>query len=108
MAPPPTCIWPNAWAGADLAGHAFNFSADNPISVLDLVDRILRLMNSPLRPHVLGEARHEIKHQYLSAARARQMLDWSPHYALDDALRKTIAWYEDFLANPEQSHDRAA
>ena len=82
----------------DLAGHAFNFSADNPISVLDLVDRILRLMGSSLRPHVLGEARHEIKHQYLSSAKARQLLAWSPRYDLDDALRETIAWYEDFLA----------
>ena len=82
----------------DLAGHAFNFSADNPLSVLDLVERILRLMDSPLRPHVLGEARHEIKHQYLSSAKARELLGWSPRYGLDDALRETIAWYEDFLS----------
>jgi CDP-glucose 4,6-dehydratase len=81
----------------DLAGQAFNFSADNPISVLDLVERILRLMDAPLRPRVLGEARHEIKHQYLSSAKARRMLGWSPRYDLDDALRETIAWYEDFL-----------
>src|SRR6266542_2432593 len=61
-------------ARPEIAGQAFNFSADNPISVLDLVHHILRLMNASLAPRVLGEARNEIKHQYLSSAKARQML----------------------------------
>src|SRR5207248_6455897 len=85
----------------EIAGQAFNFSADTPVSVLDLVDRILHLMDSPLQPRVLGEAHHEIRHQYLSSAKARRVLGWAPHYALDEALRETIAWYEDFLASED-------
>jgi CDP-glucose 4,6-dehydratase len=48
---------------------------------------------------VRGEASHEIKHQYLSAAKSRRMLQWSPRYALDGALQETIAWYRDYFAS---------
>jgi CDP-glucose 4,6-dehydratase len=81
-----------------LAGESFNFSIEIQITVLDLVERILALMESDLEPVVLNEASHEIRHQYLSAAKARRMLDWHPTYTLDEGLRRTIAWYSDFLA----------
>ena len=50
----------------------------------------------------LGEqhpASHEIEHQYLSAAKARRMLDWSPSFELDAGLERTVGWYRDFLAH---------
>jgi len=95
-------------ARPEIAGQAFNFSADTPISVLDLVGRILRQMNTPLQPRVLGEARHEIRNQYLSSAKARQVLGWAPCYNLDESLRETIAWYEDFLGGEDGGRARAA
>ena len=33
-----------------------------------------------------NEASNEIRHQYLSAERAREMLGWSPLFTLDDGL----------------------
>jgi CDP-glucose 4,6-dehydratase len=83
---------------ARLHGHAFNFSNENQISVLDLTNKILHLMGSNLQPKILATATHEIPHQYLSAAKAREMLRWSPKYSLEDGLRKTIDWYKNFLA----------
>ncbi len=77
----------------ELIGHAFNFSTEIQVTVLDMVQRILRLMNSTLQPRVLGIASNEIKHQYLSAAKARAMLDWSSRYSLDESLAETIDWY---------------
>ena len=87
----------------DVLGLAFNFSCELQISALDMVRRILRGMGSNLEPIVLGEARNEIKHQYLSAARARQRLGWAPHYALDDALAETAIWYRDYFARNERA-----
>ena len=82
----------------DLRGEAFNFSNEIQVTVLALVQQILDAMDSTLQPDVRNEASHEIKHQYLSAAKAREMLGWSPIYDLDQGLRKTIAWYKLFLA----------
>ena len=84
-------------ARPDLIGEAFNFSNEIQVTVLDLVQRILTLMGSNLEPDVRNEASNEIRHQYLSARKAKDMLDWSPLFTLDDALETTIDWYREFL-----------
>jgi CDP-glucose 4,6-dehydratase len=84
----------------EVLGQAFNFSTETRVTVLDLVVRILSLLGTSLQPDIRAEAQHEIKHQYLSAAKARQMLAWRPQYDLDAALRETISWYREFFACP--------
>jgi CDP-glucose 4,6-dehydratase len=86
-------------AQPELRGQAFNFSDELQISVLELVRRILCLTGSRLEPDVRNEACHEIRHQYLNAAKARTMLGWAPLFDLDDGLKRTIRWYESFFKN---------
>jgi len=80
-----------------LRGQAFNFSNERQVTVLELVEQILKLMNSALRPDVRNETTNEIRHQYLSAEKARTLLAWRPVFTLDEGLRRTIDWYEKFL-----------
>jgi CDP-glucose 4,6-dehydratase len=80
-----------------LAGRAFNFSNETQVTVLEITDRILKLMGSDLEPDVRNEAPNEIRHQYLSAARAQRELKWKPFFTLDEGLRRTIDWYRSFL-----------
>ena len=81
-------------------GEAFNFSNELQISVLDLTKKILKIMKQEnLKPKILNEAKNEIKHQYLSAKKARKMLDWKPKYKLDDGLKETVKWYKQFFKN---------
>ena len=80
-----------------LRGEAFNFSNELQVTVLELTHKILALMGSDLTPEVRNEASNEIKHQYLSAAKARRMLDWEPLFTLESGLEKTIRWYTEFL-----------
>jgi CDP-glucose 4,6-dehydratase len=80
-----------------LHGMAFNFSNEIQVTVRDLVDRILLLMDSQLEPEVQNHASHEIRHQYLNADRARRILGWNPLFTLEEGLRRTIAWYRAFL-----------
>ena len=81
----------------ELGGRAFNFSNEIQVTVQEIVEKILALMNSDLKPEVRNEATNEIRHQYLSAARARRELEWQPLFTLDEGLRRTIDWYRSFL-----------
>jgi CDP-glucose 4,6-dehydratase len=83
-----------------LSGDAFNFSNETPLSVLQLVERILELMESHLKPIIRNEASNEIRRQYLNAKKARRVLGWRPLFTLDEGLRRTIKWYRTFLEHP--------
>jgi len=80
-------------ADPSLAGEAFNLSNETQVTVKDLVERVLTVMGSSLKPVVLGEACHEILHQSLDATKARTRLGWEPLFTLDEGLDRTIAWY---------------
>jgi CDP-glucose 4,6-dehydratase len=84
-----------------LAGEAFNFSTESPLTVMELVRNILKQMNSKLEPQVLSQASNEIRDQYLCSEKARQVLAWKPKYNLDEALKRTIDWYADYFKSEE-------
>ena len=71
----------------NLAGEAFNFSNEIQLTVLELVEKFLS-MDSDLKPKVLNQGSHEIKHQYLSAEKARKLLNWTPAHTIDEGLEK--------------------
>lgn len=81
----------------DVPGHAFNFSTEIQVTVLEMISKILQSMGSDLAPDVRCEASNEIKHQYLSAEKAKQMLAWAPKYDLETSLARTIAWYRNYF-----------
>lgn len=81
----------------EIAGQAFNFSNETQATVKDIANRILALMNSDLELDIRNEVTNEIRHQYLSAARARRELGWRPLFTLDEGLGKTIDWYRKFF-----------
>ena len=81
----------------ELKGEAFNFSYEVPMTVREIVEEILRLMNSNLEVSVLNQAKNEIMHQYLSAEKARAQLGWKPLFNLTDGLRRTIEWYQQYF-----------
>ena len=82
---------------SSLYGEAFNFSNEIQITVLDLVNKVVDLMGSNLKPVILNEATNEIKHQYLSAKKAKDLLGWKSEYNLNIGLQKTISYYTEFF-----------
>ena len=82
----------------DISGESFNFSNEIQVSVLELVEMILEIMGSSIKPEILSEASNEIKHQYLSASKASKVLGWQPCYTLKESLAETAKWYTDFLS----------
>lgn len=80
-----------------LGGEVFNFSYEQRMTVLELVNRILEVMGSGLEPDVRNEASNEIRDQYLDAGKARAMLGWSPASTLEAGLQATVGWYKGYF-----------
>jgi CDP-glucose 4,6-dehydratase len=79
-------------------GAAFNFSPGQPVTVLEIVAALQRVMaRGDLRPVILNAASNEIPHQFLSSERAQSLLGWMPVYELEAGLHETVAWYREFL-----------
>lgn len=82
----------------DLSGEAFNFSNEQPLSVLQVTRQILGLSDGDkLEPVIQNQASAEIAHQYLDAGKARKILGWKSRYSLEEGLKETILWYRDFF-----------
>lgn len=81
----------------ELKGEAFNFSNEIQVTVSQIVEKIITLMGSDLEPEIRNEVSNEIRHQYLSATKARRDLGWVPLFTLDQGLEKTIEWYKEFF-----------
>lgn len=79
-------------------GEAFNFSYERPMSVMELVRMVLDLMDSNLEPVVRNNATGEIRRQFLSAQKSRQVLGWKPLLTLEEGLERAIQWYRTLLA----------
>lgn len=86
----------------ELRGQAFNISNEAPLSVMELVHKIIRLCGAHLEPQVQDRAENEIPNQYLSAEKARRQLGWRPLFSMDEGLWRTIAWYRDYFG---KSHE---
>ncbi len=84
-------------AQSELKGEAFNFSNEIQLTVTEIVAKISKLMDSNLEPVISREVNNEIRHQYLSAEKARKLLNWRPLFDLDEGLKRTVTWYKNFL-----------
>ena len=81
----------------DLRGQAFNFSNGTPVTVLELVGKIIEAMGSNIKSDVRDEASNEIREQFLNSTKAKKLLGWQPLFTLEESLRRTIEWYRVFL-----------
>ena len=78
-------------------GEAFNFGSGEPVQMLELVSKIVRLMGKEkeLEPQVMLKTKieREIDAQYLASDKIFKKFGWKPATDLDRGLKKTIEWY---------------
>jgi len=80
----------------ELRGRAWNAGWGSPLSVRELVDRLIAVSGRELEPDIQGEGtpHGEIDRQYLDSTAIREQLGWQPARELDEGLRSTFEWYE--------------
>lgn len=90
-------------------GAVFNFGYGEPLTVIELVDEILEVMNkTSLEPIILNQASNEIVNQYLDCSKAQNLLGWKPEYDRREGLRQTVDWYRQYLASLPETGRSAA
>lgn len=88
-----------ATASGQSPGQAYNLGTGRPVSVLDLVHKIIAASGKTnLEPEVQGTAWGEIVHQYLDCTKANTELGWKPSYELEQAMAETYEWYTQHLS----------
>jgi CDP-glucose 4,6-dehydratase len=80
-------------------GEAFNFGNGRPVTVLEIVDEIGKVLGrTDLAPIIRSDAPNEIPAQWLDASKAASRLGWTPGLTLAEGLRRTAEWYRAVLA----------
>ena len=77
----------------NLSGEAFNFSDENPLTVIELLDKIRKILKGRPDSRILNTAKYEIRHQYLASRKAVNRLKWRPRVCLEKGLKNTVSWY---------------
>jgi CDP-glucose 4,6-dehydratase len=82
----------------NVKGQGFNFGSGEPIKIIDLVNKMLEISGKThLKAEILNEAKAEIPSQYLSAKKAKEILNWEPKYDINEGLKETYEWYQNFF-----------
>jgi CDP-glucose 4,6-dehydratase len=78
-------------------GRAWNAGTGEPVSVRDLVDRLIRISGNSIEPDVQGQGtpHGEIDRQFLDSSAIRSELGWEPRWDLDRGLAATWEWYSE-------------
>jgi CDP-glucose 4,6-dehydratase len=77
-------------------GRAWNVGSGEPLSVLEVVRRLIEISGREVEPDIQGTGvpHGEIDRQYLDPTAIRAELGWTPKWDLDSGLRAAWEWYE--------------
>jgi CDP-glucose 4,6-dehydratase len=79
----------------ELWGRAWNAGTGTPVSVRELVERLIAAAGKQIAPDIRGSGtpHGEIDRQFLDSSAIRGELGWEPAWDLDRGLAATYAWY---------------
>lgn len=81
------------------AGEAFNFGTSVHYSVLELIELCEKALGKKIKYRIENTAKGEIPAQYLDSSKLRSLLNWECRSDLNEPLKETFAWYQNYFAN---------
>lgn len=81
------------------SGRAWNAGAGDPVSVADLVRKLIAAAGKDLEPEIRGTAdpAAKVDRQYLDSEAIGRELGWRPATSFEDGLEATYGWYAEHL-----------
>jgi UDP-glucose 4-epimerase len=80
------------------AGRVYNLGNDEPVSIRQLAERVIRYVNPELEirhvpyAQVFGDGFEDIRRRIPDLTRVRETIGYEPRYNLDDIVRAVVAW----------------
>ncbi len=73
----------------------FNIGNNQPVSLLELINTLYRLMGKEPRLEYLPMQPGDVDRTYASIEKAQRLLGYSPSTTIEDGLKKFIEWYRE-------------
>lgn len=74
-------------------GNAYNFSSKDTYSVLELIKKAEKILQTKIPYKIMNTAKNEIPYQHLDDTKIKK-LGWKPKYSLQKSLPLIIKWYK--------------
>ncbi len=82
-----------------IKGEAFNFSSGQNYSVLDLIEKISKIIGAEIKFEIVDNQKNEIPEQSLNFEKAEKMLCWKSKYSFEDGIKEMYEWYRQYFKN---------
>lgn len=84
-------------------GEAFNIASGAPTTDYEVFQRVRDSMGiHNLEPEYAPRRPGEMERIYLDIAKAQQLLGWSPHFSLEEGVRRTVQYYRQVSEHAKQ------
>ncbi|MBU0532125.1 NAD-dependent epimerase/dehydratase family protein [Candidatus Micrarchaeota archaeon] len=75
-------------------GQCINIATGKPISILELLETISKIMKKDIKPKIQEPREGDIKYSFADVSKAKQLLNFEAHYSLEKGLKETIeSWH---------------
>lgn len=85
----------------NVAGDTFNLGAGKSVTIGELAEKIISLVDRPVKIVVdkkrIRPKKSEVQHLLADNSLAKKSLGWQPQVGLSEGLEKTIRWVEDHI-----------
>lgn len=80
-----------------MKGEAFNFSSNETLSVMKLIEKIEKLLGKKIHFKIVNTQKNEIPYQSLNWNKAKKQLGFKPTYSLAKTIPNIFSWYKGVL-----------
>lgn len=80
----------------NVVGQTINLGTERHRTILEVASAVREAMNPPDSPiELVGDRPGQVFRHTCDASKAKQLLDWRPNVSFEEALERTIRWYQE-------------
>ena len=82
-------------ASSKAAGQIYNIAGKERIRIIDIYNKLCKILNKNIPPIFGSERKGDIKHSYADISKAKSLLGYEPMWTFDEGIEKVINWHEE-------------